>query len=268
MSQSATFYESLVGREEIWFATSTVAVHAQFRDQGFRQRDVKFFIELFSNWLECALLHSRLEVKNTQVSRYLDRLADEGYARKVQKTGKPRYRLTRIGLIELLQSLVAKHYLHSKESFFFLYYFLKNYRGRLEKLVADEGRFFPHALKVELEQILNVDTLVTRELSYAKKELIKLQKRIEHCVEISALVQERRKQKVPEAKIIAELEGEHPYALHSQKPLRELLEPFPKEMREWEMTVGYRLRAEEMLVPTCALLEAYVKSLEKLKNFN
>ena len=112
--------DSLVERSEIFFATATVGAHANASKSGFRQRDVKFLIELFSNWVESSLGTFSIPVQNTQVSRYLSGLADEGYARRISRKGRPTYRLTRIGLIELISRIVERNYISQKEEFFFL----------------------------------------------------------------------------------------------------------------------------------------------------
>ena len=63
--------DSRFERNQLFVATAVVAAHANVSKGGFRQRDVKFWIELFSNWVESALPAEVLEVQNNQILRYI-----------------------------------------------------------------------------------------------------------------------------------------------------------------------------------------------------
>ena len=158
---------------ELFVAAATLAAHASAQELGYRQRDVRFLIELFTNWVESTLESDVLRVNNTQVSRYLDDLADEGYARRSLVNSRPRYRLTRTGLIELLGRIVEQPALMQPAHFCFLYYFIVNYRPKIEELIKQEGKKFPLALKLEVESLLEANTFVEQQLVLAERELKK-----------------------------------------------------------------------------------------------
>jgi len=256
--------KSLFGTAEIFVAAAVIGAHAGQKDPGFRQRDVKFLIELFSNWIESSDEKACLTVQNTQVLRYLSALVDEGYAKKLSRQGRPFYRLTRVGLLELISRLTSEPLANDKEHFFFLYYFISNYRPRLEELVKKEGRQFPLTLKLELESLLDEKALVHRELRRASKKLIKLEARARDAREASALTVSRLQSGSSLGEAIKAVEKVHPYELNSQKTLSELIMELPKPTQSWEMTEGNLKRADQIWDPASRLLRAYIKEIELL----
>ncbi len=258
-------HDSLADRNELFFAAATIAAHGQQRPDGFRQSDVKFFIELFSNWVESSLHHRTLSIKNTQVKRYLEYLTTEGCARKLHRSSRPTYLLTRSGLITLLSRLVNRIYIDKKEQFFFLYFFIKNYKRPLNKMVEQGGSQYPFAFKVELENLLDADQLKKRELKAAETELNKLNNRIRENIETDRLIKHLYANDKTEMEILKEIQKNYPYALNSQKPLLEVMAMFPKEVLKYELKAGYARRVEDIYKPQAKILQAYIDTLKSLK---
>ena len=260
-------YDSLFGRQELFVAAACVGAHAQGTD-GFRQRDVKFLADLFINWTESTLHRGEVVLRNTQIQRYLISLASEGYARQITKKNHPLYRLTRTGLLELLSRVALQPQLGRGARFFFVYYFLKNYRERLVALIAEEGKQFPPALRLEVEATLDIGELLSREVLHTEKELQKLRNRIADAAAASSLTTDLRKKKVEFSEIVRTVQREYPYELNSQKPLSELIGSIPEEARGWELEIGNRKRIEDMWEPEQKLLECYKAEIEALQKKN
>ena len=174
-----------------------------------------------------------LEVNNNQIARYINSLIDDGYARLIRKSSPPRYRITRIGLIELISQLVQTDYIHRKEYFFFIFYFIKNYKPILEQMIVDEGKQFPVALKIELETLFNLKALVEKEIASAKTELKRLDSRIRDSLHTSQFVKKRLLDGKRYEDIVVEVEERFPYELNSTKPLSELISQIPEEVQLW-----------------------------------
>lgn len=256
--------DARLDRYEVFVAPALVAAHAERRDLGFRHRDVKFVIELFSNWVESSLQGVVLEVQNSQVARYLAGLTAEGYARRITRKGYPRYRLTRVGLVELMSRAVSKSCVAQREHFFFLYYFVTSYSARVHELVEAEGRQFPVALKLELEDLLDPAALVKREIEAVRRELAKVEQRIHDSLSTSKLVQRFLRERRPLEEAVAEVQRRYPYELNSVKPLAELIAEVPPDLREWELTEGNERRAAQIWRPAEAMLRSYLAQLESL----
>ena len=261
--------DCLVLRHELFIATALIGAHANIAEQGpssgFRQRDVRFLVELFSNWVESSLGAAILEVQNTQISRYLEDLCAEGYLRRSNRGTHPQYRLTRTGLLELLSRLVNRSYQAERECFLFLYYFVSTYKPRLNDLVRMEGRQYPPALRLELEALVDERALLDRELGVARTELRKLEERVLDAERTSALTDKLLTEGVALQSVIDQVERLYPYELNSRKPLSELFHEIPPQYRAWELQTGNRRRAALLWQPAKVLLQSYVAQLERLK---
>lgn len=262
-------YDSLILRSQLLVGAATIGAHANLHEDGngapgFRQKDVKFLVELFSNWVETAFQGSGVRAQNTQVMRYLQSLVEDGYARVLMRKSHPYYRLTRTGLIELVSRIVHDAARPNREHFFFLFYFIRNYQPRIEEVVKSEGRQFPYALKVELDSLLDHRTTLSRELQAAERELKKLEARIRDALKTSELISSGLKEKRPLESLVREAEKLYPYELNSQKPLTELIASIPEKTRLWELQIGNVRRAEQIWTPSKAILNVYIQELRAL----
>jgi hypothetical protein len=257
--------DSRVYRLEIFVAAAVVAAHANSSSEGFRQRDVKFLFDLFTNWVEGVLHGESSAMQNTQVARFMSSLVREGYARQIGRRRPPAYRLSRVGLIELISRMVDREHLSNREHFLFLYYFISNYRPRIEELIRNEGRQFPYSMRLELQTLLDSSRMLDREIASCERELKKLNRRIEDAIKTSELATDLVGKRTPLEEIVAKAEKLYPYELNSQKPLTELIAGIPKEMRLWELQTGNRKRAEEIWAGSRAILERYLEVLRGLR---
>ena len=95
--------ESIQTTNEPYFLAAVLAAQFQFQKAGFRQKDVRFLIELFSNWMEASLGDVTLPVQNVQIARYLEQLTASGVAKKLRGKNPPRYELSRPGMGKLIR---------------------------------------------------------------------------------------------------------------------------------------------------------------------
>ncbi len=256
---------ALFDRYEVFVAAATVGAHAHAKAEGFRQRDVKFLVELCSNWIEHSIQFQTLVFQNTQVARFLGELVRDGFARKLGRSERPCYKLTRSGLIELLSRIVNEPYYEQPERFFFVYYFIENYRPRILELIKAEGKQFPYAVEVELKALLDSQHLKERQRVAAEKELQKLEVRIGDALKTSKLTIDGYRNGRSTEQIVAEVEKLYPYELNSQKPLTELFADMPPEVRRWELEIGTVKRAHQIWIPSRTLLMQYIKILRELE---
>ncbi len=256
--------DSFLFRYEIFSAAAALAAHASNPREGFRQRDLRFLSELFGNWLELSHGEFSSLIQNTQVLRYLDSLAMDGFAKKTGRHRKPLYKLTRVGVLELLSRMRNASYIN-RHHFLFVFYFFKNYRDRLEALIMAEESKYPMALKLEFSQICDVAGLVESQIIHAKNDYHRLEERISDAEKTSELLRVRLGTGVPMKEIIEEAERRYPYDLNSRKPLSELIYSLPENQREWELSVGNKARAAEIWKPQLAIQKAYLGELEKLR---
>lgn len=254
---------STVDRLEIFMASATLAAHASFFEEGFRLRDVKFFVELFLNWSEDveAATHS---LQNTQLARFISTLTENGFAKRVSKKSTPIFRLTRLGLLELLNRIIGSKNVFHPSTALFRICFVKSYRPRLEALVEREGAHFPHSLRVELASLLDVETLIAHETARVERALKRTDQRIDDALKTSAYTKNRLAAGIPFSEVVREVEDRYPYELNTMKPLEELIASIAPDQRQWELEDGNLIRVETMWKPQRALLQSLLGQLKTM----
>ncbi len=256
---------SVFDRYSLVAATATVAAHANAKAEGFRQKDVRFLMELFCNWIDPASQRGPVLIQNTQVLRYLKELEADGYVRCLQSGRRPLYRLTRTGLIELISLAVCGDCIESPDQFLFVYYFISSYRPKISELVKSEGRQFPYALELELQGLLDSKDLLSREIKRTERKLHELDVRIIDAQKAAQLTTDCIKRKVSDDMIVKEWERLYPYALNSHKPLTELFSEIAPDIARWEFETGNMRRVETLWTPQRGMLVAYLETLRKMR---
>jgi hypothetical protein len=245
-------------------AAAVIAAQATLDASGFRQRDVRFFLELFSNWMQSTTGSWALALHNTQVQRTLDLYTAVGWAARIGKK-PPRYRLTAEGFVELLRRLVQRRNLTRLDEFFLVHHIIDAYGQRLRALVEQRGLYASRALALDVGELLDTDGLIQRERAAVGRELERLALRVEEAQQTGALTRRLLKDKVPLGDIVGAVEQRYPYELNSRKPLTELLGGLPAPWRRDELETMADRRATGLWAPTRELLVAYDRILERLQ---
>jgi hypothetical protein len=257
--------DSNLEHNDIFVIAGCLGAQTIFSAEGFRQKDLKFLIEMFSNWVDTTLKDRVLSVHNTQVMRYLHFLVNQGFAQKTTRKGQPRFRLTRLGLIALLTQLVRRPPQFPLEHFFFGFHMIDAYRHQIETLVMSEGEQFPAALKIELDALFNLRKILDEQLAYIQTELRKLKQRISDSEAVETLVKKMRRDKRSVKEIANEIDKQYPHDLHSQKPLAQVYNELPKPVADWILDVAIAKRREQIWLPISEVLEKHALILERLK---
>ena len=257
---------SLFESHSIFADAALVAAHANAEDEGFRQRDFKFLIELFSNWMDATLEGQSLVVHNTQSLRLLEESTRLGYLKKIVRVRAPRYVLTPTGLIETCRRMVTRSYIGRLEEFFFLYFFVSTYRDRIAALTEGKSMTFARSLKVELEHVLNPAALLRTQTELVKKEIEKLDVRVKEGFSAASLARDGFSSGKNLDQVVGDIQRHFPYELNNQKPLHELMGGLPAAVRKWELEEGPKKRSEKLWSPSREMLKYYLKVLESLAN--
>jgi hypothetical protein len=257
--------DSVVQRHELFAASGAIAAHATHGLKGFRQRDLKFYVELFINWASSSAPQNAPQFQNVQIARYLSWLLKDGLASKISRKGPPAYRLTRIGLLELLNRLVHQRRFPEREHFFFLLYFLRSFKPRLAELVRQEGKLFPASLRIELDALLDTKELLETELSQAKRDLQRVEERIESGKASNYFVQEAFKAGKTLKEVTLQVQKLYPYDLNSERPLSELLTLIEPVYLKEELEGGALAKIELVWEPEREQLKSYINSLLRLR---
>lgn len=258
MARSGTLFD-----EHSPLVTAAVIAAQATAADGFRQRDVRFFIELFSNWLAPTTGQHTLPIHNTQVQRHLVALAK---ARVAQRVGRspPRFRLTPDGLVELLRRLALRNSLMRLDEFLLVFHFLDAYGPRLRAMATHGGLHASRSLAVDLDHLVDPSRLLTAERDRVSRELARLGARCDESRKMSAFARAAIARGGANEDMIRDVEERFPYELNSQKPLTELLRALPESWRREELVEHAQRRADRLWEPLRALLTHYDDVLAKL----
>ncbi len=256
---------SLLDRYETFVSCAVLAAHVNGRAKGFRQHDVRFMIEVFTNWVESAEENPSLPVQNTQVLRYLDNLIEEGFVKVVSQKSFPRYRLTRTGVLEMMTRIVDRPYFNQKEHFYFVFYFIDTYKPQLIRIVKREGKRFPFSLQVELDSLLDVNMLLDRQLEHAQRTMHKLDRRIAEAEKTARTVRKLVKEGTDYSQLLEELEREAPMDLTTSRRYTELYSRVTERQGIWEMTIGNDRRISLVWLPARRQVEQHILELEHMR---
>ncbi|MCB0328309.1 MAG: hypothetical protein KDD70_01560 [Bdellovibrionales bacterium] len=258
--------QSLFDRYEPFVAAAILGAHANTRSAGFRQYDVRYMLEIFTNWVSSAEGQSSLPIQNNQIARYLNALVEEDFATSLGDGRKLRYRLTRRGLLEVITRFVTKAHYNPREHFYFVLSFADMYAGRMIDFVKEEGARFPNSLRLELEALLDPASILNRQIEEVKHELYLLDKRIKDIQKIEALVNKRLGEGVSYENITAEVDRIGFFGFSTQLRFTEVFEMSTVKQGIWEMICGNLLREKLLWEPCRAILLSHLDQLEILKN--
>ena len=157
---------------DISLSSALIGAHLQKNEKGFRQRDVKFLMELFWNWQSSFLNRKQLEnIHNNQIKRNLHGLVGDSWANLLGKKGPPTYKLTRSGIIGLLKKIREEGLTDRFESFLFARYFFRTYKNRFANMVEKTGAPMPLSFRQEIEDLLDVKNLEREKKGNVEKEI-------------------------------------------------------------------------------------------------
>jgi len=258
--------DSLLSRK-LPFSSAAVLAAAATSDSGeFRPRDVRFFLELFSNWVEISFEQGVLQVQNTQIGRFLEGLSDGGLLQRRNRKGKAAlYYATRSGIVELTSMLLHDTGQGRRERFFFIVYFISSYKEVILSMVAQDKKRYPYILSVELDRLLDSSSLLDSEIKRTEQEIKQLELRIGMAFESADLFEREIATGREMTEAIKLFQNRFPYAMNNVKPLGELVTILPKNLQCWELGAGSRKRALDIWQPHLDMLVHYLGQLQELE---
>lgn len=250
-----------LAQHEPFLSAALLAAHATGAE-GFRQRDVRFFMELFANWMAPSPFESPMIVHNTQILRQLQALSALRWARRAGRA-PPRWRLSAEGLLGLLRRVSSGLDPRQPGDFLFVFHFLDAYGAKLRVLLGP-ARAAGSQLEAELATLTSPRRLLEEQRARVQRESSRLRARIDDARSTSQLARSLLDRGTPLAEVIAEVEARFPYELNHQRPLRELLDAMPEPWRREELTDTAERRANTLWEAQQTLLLAYEKLLSSV----
>ncbi|MCJ8276616.1 MAG: hypothetical protein HRT44_03390 [Bdellovibrionales bacterium] len=241
---------------------STLGAHSNFKGQGFKQKDLRFLAELFTNWVDVFLSPEIPSWHNTQALRHLEKLNKKGWAHS-QVTGKQkRYTLTRIGLLEIVHSISDNNGYADIRYTLLSYYFIRAYKKRIMSLIEAEGSGFSKAVQMEILHLFDEKQFLLNQINELDQQIKRLEIRVDETNKAFNLALKLNNSGEKVDDIINSISKLHPYELENQKPMGELLKEIDPEQRLWEATEGNRHRADILWQTQLNVLKDHRKHLK------
>lgn len=242
---------------EVYLYAGLLATFANIKSQGFRQKDVKFYIELLSNWMESTFKGPGIELQNTQIQRFLDQLCKEHVLKKSHSKTPPLYTMPPIGTLEIITRLVTLDLSKDLEDFIFLFHFIKLYSNKMEQLLLDGRDQLPKSYILEMKHLLNPENLLELQIQKINLEIEKLDERINDAQKMSELAKSLFKQNNNIDDVVQKMEELYPYQLNYQKKMGVLFKELSDDIKYLEMSSAPQLRAETLWGPLKQFYQSY-----------
>lgn len=260
--------DSLSNRNAFLFGAASLAAHTTLRNEGFRQRDLKFFVILLGNWLEYEPLDPLKDPSNIQISRHIEFLCSSGFAEVMKrKTRGSRYTLTRLGMLEILGNFFSTARANTFSRIIFIHFFLRAYGANINALIANDKRTFSPSVALELRALLDHRAFLEDRIRSFRLSLNKLRERIRDTADMVDFAKNISRLPLSYEDWAQKLEERSPYQLNSKKPLSELVTDLGEQHARWELTEGSKLRNDLVWSPIARIFEAELKVMQELLEY-
>jgi hypothetical protein len=247
-----------------YFISSLLAAHAQTGVEGFRQKEVRFYMDLFSNWVFVKLNSEPFPLHNTQIMRSLETMVRLGLVKKMGRKNPPRYKLTRAGFIQMIEDLVTLPLTDTYSEFFFVYLFIVNFKSGILKSIGQGSARIPKSNYIDVEFLLDEKKYLGRQLELVNHEIRQLKEKISDSHRAIDLAVHLKTTGVDVLKILKKVERSHPYELNSRKRVTQTLKEIPESLRLREITLANQNRLHLFWKPKLQHLESFGKTLKEL----
>jgi hypothetical protein len=241
-----------------------VAAHGAHPADGFRATDVRFFFQLFDNWMESDVLRPGRDLELTQVRRALERLRAQGWAEGTSGDRRKgsRHRLTDRGLLGLVEALTDRGASRPFEEIVFVVCFAASYRDAIVSRVG--GARLAPAARRRVAALLDSRRMLEDAKRTLRKALVDLESRIEEGTSLEDEARRGRSAGLTDGEIVRRLEALSPYQMHATRTLSSLLLSLPDDLRKFEIDGGIGLRVRLLFRPLADSVRAELSILDAL----
>lgn len=257
----------LLDTRNVVTAAAVLAAHATGERDGMAPADVRFFILLFSNWLEADVLSPGHDVDLTQIRRALAHLVAQRWARarkSASATRSLRHWLEPEGIIGLAELVADPAHHRSLEDSLFAFTFAVTYRDAIVGRITTDPRRLDASTARKLRRILDPGRI----LDGAHAQLLRLRsdlvQRSEEGRRLLVVAGDARRERLDHAATITRLEKASPYQLQQVRTMRELFAALPSDLLARELESGIEDRIDWMFEPLAERAKSDLALLERL----
>lgn len=256
--------------QAVFVQAALLAAHGAGADAGgFRAADVRFFFQLFTNWVEHDVTRPSQDLDLTQVRRTLARLRQRGWLGEARGPTAPgtralrgeRLRLTQPGLVALAEALVEPRWMPFEETLF-VASFVTSYRSAILARTEDP---LTGAARRRVSTLLDARRVLRQARRSTQRVLEDLEARANASERMARSAAALRARGVSEAEQVHHLETLDPYQLQRVRPYSEVVLGLPGDLRHFELTEGLALRARLLFEPLAVRTRAELSLLARLE---
>jgi len=251
---------SLSDNFRVYLASAVCAAHIN-GPGNFRQKDVRFYLELFMNWMESPL--GFIEIQNTQIQRFLNHLVAEGVLTST-KGRIPSYQVKNRGFLNLIEMVTTIGKGDTMELFFFQFHIIDIYDELLFRSASKNLLGLPKSLNIELRYLLSKSAMIEKQKNRIREELDKLQSRIDDSLKMEKLANKLFDDGKSVEFVVGQIELSYPYQLHHQRKMSELYRSITPELQKIELTRNTGKRATMLWNPLVVYYQNFLKILQEL----
>lgn len=248
--------------KKIYYA-ATIATWLNREEKGFRQKDVKFYLDLTIDWMEATPFSKNITVSNTQMMRFLNELVEKQWLSKKTQT-VPVYTFNNKYFMELIKETLTIDEDDPYEFFFLQYHLASVYRETLSELLFIRGIGLSRGQKLDLDHLLNARYLLRTQKERIEKEIQKLTLRRKEVEKMIVMAHTEFKAGHDAIVVAQKIESKYPYQLQYQKKMSKTFEELHPKLRVLELTLNSEKRLATLWGPMEEFLQSYLKVLSQL----
>ncbi len=227
---------------------------------GFRQKDVRFYIELINDWLASGSDFKNIKIQNTQVMRFLDNLHSRDW---LVKQNGPVYFFKNKHFILLMKEAFSIDHEGSLEIFLLQFHLASVYRDTINNLLFRRGVELSHGEKIDLDILLSPKIMAQKKSEFLRIQIKSIESRISEVKEMVHFSKVQLKDKKP-LEVVYELEKINPYKLQYYQSMGQTFKDLIPEIVERELTEHSSNRIATLWLPLKKKLESHLAIIEAL----
>lgn len=244
------------------FLASLLAVWFNLKSKGFKPKHLKFYVELFNDWLSSHAESKNFSIQNTQVIRFCEWALKNKW---LKKNSDGQYELHPKSLIQIVRELFKLNETDTQELYFLQYHLITLYQHNFKNGFALYREHFTRGEWDDLMFALDKNELKASKLKLIDKEIYKLKNRIEEIEAMVAYSTEALEKGLSLPQVIKHLEASNPYKLQAQRSMSDFFKELPLDLQRAELTVNATKRSEVLFNSCLAQLKSYQEIVSKLE---
>lgn len=245
------------------FYAAIIATWLNREEKGFRQKDVRFYIDLLLDWMENSPFSKGVVIQNTQMMRFLNHLVEKQWLTKKQQS-PPLYFFNNKFLMELLRETLSISENDPYEIFFLQFHLSSVYRESLSEMLFIRGVELTRGQKIDLEHLLDKKILLRNQKERIEMEIKKLSMRQKEISKMISFAKEELKLNPDPIAAVKKIETKYPYQLQYQKSMSKAFSEIHPKLRVLELTVHSEKRMDTLWAPMESYLRSYLKVLDEI----